>query len=361
MPHQLNILLLILGASQGALMSWYLLRKKSQHLANNYFILILVTIGLQMTFKVISKMWLTHNIEPLYFMSYNLPYLIGPLLYLYVRSRRGVPFKWIDLIHFFPFAWSSTEVILQENAGYWASPIAYLILPAMVRAVVQGLSLMVYAWLSWRLIQQERQSPLRSFILGVTAVELVIIIALTVMYVNYPKYTDARLLFISLTVLVYWISYKHLEQPDLFVMFRKPQRATLLVQPHTKYKNSGLKEGEGLLIAQRLQQMMTDQKLYLDPDLTLESLARKLEISRHTLSQVLNERFQKSYLEFVNEFRLAEAQTRLNDPKYKHYTIAAIAMDSGFNSLSRFNENFRKRLGMTPSAFRDRAANRMSA
>lgn len=122
MSHQVNILLLILGASQGALMSWYLLRKKSHHLANTYFLLILFTIGLQMTFKVITKMWLTHNIQQLY-LSYNLPYLIGPLLYLYVRLLKGSPFKRSDLLHFLPFALTTVEVIVPYSArkplGLW--------------------------------------------------------------------------------------------------------------------------------------------------------------------------------------------------------------------------------------------------
>lgn len=361
MSHQVNIFLLILGASQGALMSWYLLRKQTHHLANTYFLLILVTIGLQMTFKVLSKVWLTHHVELLYFMSYNLPFLIGPFLYLYVRSLNGRPFKRADLFHFLPFVLTTFEVAIQQVPGYWTSPISRLATPVEGRSVAQLLLVGVYTWASWRLAGVPKHASLRRFVLGLGLVEMIIIVALAVMYLNYPRYADARLLFASLTVLVYWISYKHLEQPNLFVVSRTPDVAALQVQPHTKYRNSGLKEEDGLQIGQRLLRMMTEQKLYLDPDLTLESLAVKLEVSRHSLSQVLNERFQKSYVDFVNELRVAEAQARLHDPKYRHYTIAAIAMDSGFNSLSRFNETFRKRVGMTPSAFRDRAANRMTA
>jgi AraC-like DNA-binding protein len=209
------------------------------------------------------------------------------------------------------------------------------------------------------------QHLLRQFIIGLAAVELIVIAALTIMYMNYPRYSDARLLFISLTVLVYWMSYKHLEYPHLFVSGRMPvddaATAALQVQKHSKYKHSGLKEEDGQAIAMRLQQVMTEQKLYLDIDLTLEKLASRMDVSRYVLSQVLNERFQKSYFDFVNEQRLVEAQSRLHDSKYKHYTIAAIAMDSGFNSLSRFNEYFRKNVGMTPSTFRQQALKRMTA
>ena len=368
MTHQLNILLLILGASQGALMSWYFLHKQARHLANTYFVFILITIGLQMTFKVLSKAWLAQQVGPIYFMSYNLPYLIGPLLYLYVRSRRGIPFRKFDLLHFLPFALTVAIVILQGDTDYWTSPFRYLTFPVAMHAVVQALSLGLYARLSWRLIRPEWQSSLRQFIIGLVTVELIIIAALTIMYLNYPRYSDARLLFISLTVLVYWISYKHLEHPDLFVSRQmsigegdNAATASLQVQPHTKYKHSGLKDEEGQVIAQHLHHLMTEEKIYLNPDLTLDKMAARLNISRYVLSQVLNEKFQKPYVDFVNEQRLTEAQTRLHNPKYNHYTIAAIAMDSGFNSLSRFNEYFRKRVGMTPSAFREQALNRMTA
>ncbi|MBL7846484.1 MAG: AraC family transcriptional regulator [Cyclobacteriaceae bacterium] len=360
MTNQLNIFLLSLGILQGALLSGYFLRKQAWHPANVYFVLILFIAGLQMTFKVLSKMWLTQHVGLPYFMSYNLPFLIGPLMYLYVRARMGVPSRKSQVLHFLPFLWTVVEVIVQSDAGYWDSPLRSLAMSAQVRLAVQLVSLASYAWFSWRLLDKRKHLSLQRFILGLTVVEMVIIITLAVMYINYPRYTDARLLFVSLTLLIYWISYKQLEQPDLFV---SPDltSASLKVASHVKYRHSGLKEGEGEVIARQLQQLMTEQRLYLDVDLTMETLSARLNISRHTLSQVLNERFQKPYFEFVNEFRLREAQARLHDPKYRHYTIAAIALDAGFNSVSNFNELFRKRLGKTPSAFRDQALKQMSA
>ena len=82
MTYQLNLFLLTLGALQGALLSIFLLRKQKSHPANTYFFLILVAVGLQLTFKLISKVWLMEHYRLPYVLSYYLPFLIGPLLFL---------------------------------------------------------------------------------------------------------------------------------------------------------------------------------------------------------------------------------------------------------------------------------------
>ena len=58
-----------------------------------------------------------------------------------------------------------------------------------------------------------------------------------------------------------------------------------------------------------------------------------------------------SYSDFVNELRLKEARLLLIEPEKKNYSIAAIAEESGFKSLSRFNVLFKEKFAQTPSEF----------
>jgi len=67
---------------------------------------------------------------------------------------------------------------------------------------------------------------------------------------------------------------------------------------------------------------------------------------------VLNEKHGRNFFTFINEYRVREVISRINDPKFQHYTILAIAFDSGFNSKSTFNSIFKSYTGKTPSQYR---------
>src|SRR6188474_1853312 len=102
MTHQLNIFLLLFGALQGGLLSLFLFRNRRRRLANIYFALFITVVGLQLIFKVITKAWLMDHASFPYNASYNFPYLIGPLLYLYIKARKENLFNKKDLLHFIP-------------------------------------------------------------------------------------------------------------------------------------------------------------------------------------------------------------------------------------------------------------------
>ena len=104
-------------------------------------------------------------------------------------------------------------------------------------------------------------------------------------------------------------------------------------------------------INDKLQQLMEVEKLYKDPDLSLDLLAGRLAISRHLLSQVLNENLQKNFHLFINEYRVNEACKVLET--HQHYSIEAIGHEVGFNSRSSFFAAFKKKVGMTPARYRD--------
>jgi AraC-like DNA-binding protein len=102
-------------------------------------------------------------------------------------------------------------------------------------------------------------------------------------------------------------------------------------------------------------------KLYLDPDLTLAKLAESAAIPAKHLSQIINERYELNFNDFINRQRVEEAKRKLVDPAAREFKLLRIAFESGFNSKSVFNSAFRKSTGLSPSEFRkllgDGAAN----
>jgi AraC-like DNA-binding protein len=119
-----------------------------------------------------------------------------------------------------------------------------------------------------------------------------------------------------------------------------------------KYKTVSIDRVRAEKAVADIQRLMNEQKLYLNPDLTLKDLARKLNLHNNYLSRVLNEYFRQSYSDFINEFRISEAMKMLGNPDHRDRTILEIMYETGFYSKSVFNTAFKKLTGKTPSAYR---------
>ncbi|TGD82350.1 helix-turn-helix domain-containing protein [Hymenobacter wooponensis] len=99
----------------------------------------------------------------------------------------------------------------------------------------------------------------------------------------------------------------------------------------------------------RLLGHMESQRPYLAPELTLAELAAQLRTNTSWLSKVINAGCGQNFNDFINEYRVREAEQRLRNPRFRHYTLLAVALESGFNSKSTFNRVFKKLRGITPS------------
>ncbi len=118
-----------------------------------------------------------------------------------------------------------------------------------------------------------------------------------------------------------------------------------------KYKKSLLDPALLDDYREQLEGLMKREEPFLDPALTLRSLAEGVNMPPNQLSQLLNEGFDKNFSEYVNSYRLETFKEKANDRSLRHLTILALAFDSGFNSKTVFNTFFKKSMGMTPSAY----------
>ncbi|MBC7398829.1 MAG: helix-turn-helix transcriptional regulator [Mucilaginibacter sp.] len=104
-------------------------------------------------------------------------------------------------------------------------------------------------------------------------------------------------------------------------------------------------------ILKKISNTMQEQKLYLNPTLTLLEMADDLGLNSKTVSRHINIGFQKSFNDYINSFRVEEVKRRLKSGELERLTIMGIAMDSGFNSKTTFNRIFREFTGLSPSDF----------
>lgn len=104
----------------------------------------------------------------------------------------------------------------------------------------------------------------------------------------------------------------------------------------------------------RVSNYMESNKPYLANILTLEQLAKQLDMPPRTLSSTINRQFHQNFFEFINKYRVEEAKDQLSNPAEKHKTMIEIMADSGFNSKATFNTFFKKLVGSTPSQYREK-------
>lgn len=118
-----------------------------------------------------------------------------------------------------------------------------------------------------------------------------------------------------------------------------------------KSKKPLLDKEASIAFKTKLFSYIQEEKSYLDPNLTLRSLATQIDLHPNQLSWLLNENIGKSFSEFVNAYRIKTFKQLAQDSKSENLTLIGMAYDSGFNSKTVFNTYFKKETGLTPKQF----------
>jgi AraC-like DNA-binding protein len=117
-----------------------------------------------------------------------------------------------------------------------------------------------------------------------------------------------------------------------------------LCRPH-KLDTGGVRAARKAALAHYL------ERHYREPGLSVSDIASALKISRRYLYELLDES-EETITKTLNRLRLERARRLLTDPNYQHVSIVEVAFQSGFNDLSYFYRQFRRRFGEAPGAFR---------
>jgi AraC-like DNA-binding protein len=114
---------------------------------------------------------------------------------------------------------------------------------------------------------------------------------------------------------------------------------------------SGLLPDTMTAIHNRLLLCMQNDKLYLNPTLSLADLSEKMNLPSHHITQTLNEHARTNFYDFVNEFRVEEFKGKIKSGEAQEFSLLGIAFDCGFNSKSSFNRIFKKFTTQSPSEY----------
>ncbi len=145
------------------------------------------------------------------------------------------------------------------------------------------------------------------------------------------------------------ISFSFVFYLSILLLFLKKKKDFIVLAKKEKYANTQIDENEANRLIEKIKSTLIREKTYKNANLTLPILAKKLNIRPQLLSQVLNDNLNKSFTQFINEYRIEEAKHLLKTQT--HLKIDVIAENCGFNSNSTFYTTFKKLTNTTPAKY----------
>ncbi|MEI7981151.1 MAG: AraC family transcriptional regulator [Bacteroidota bacterium] len=296
----------------------------------------------------------------LLFLLRQTSFLTGPLIYFYVNAflKRKEIFHYRLSLHLLPFTCSILVLLVfYRNIGQfiiWESAAdlvdTILILAQNFIYILLSLISMKSTTISFSVFYRSilissRNTWLQVLLVGFIMIWMVNLNSFAVyMIVKRPGWCAYTASIYALVVFLFINTI-------MFVLLLKPDVYYIIA----KYKSNKLSEPDKLEYLQKLNSCMETHKPFLNPDITLETLANEIQVNPRILSQIINETYKKNFKSYILEYRIRESMQILSDSKYSTMTILEILYQVGFNSKSAFNTAFRKYYGCTPTEMKQKA------
>jgi AraC-like DNA-binding protein len=338
-----DILLVIisgLGVTHGLFMAAILwLYPKGNPLSNKLLGGLLIVLSFRVGKSVFLEFTTNADIK-IIFVGLSAIMAIGPLYYLFALSstKKSFRLKAKHGVHFVP-------AIIGFIAGWQFEEHHQQTLPLLLFVAIflaYYLHFLVYLLVTYRYTLRQKKAGLGTAVYDLLRLLFFGLLAIWVVYVlnlfdEFIPYIVGPILY---SIVAYVIS---------FVVFRKGYIEQI---DQAKYKTTPVTDEQREQIFRKVLKHIVDEKRFQDPGLSLKSLSASLNLSPQIVSQVINLESGKNFNNFVNTYRIDEARHLLELGQFNNHTIAAVACEVGFNSISSFNTAFKKQTGKTPMTYR---------
>jgi len=357
----------VIGAAQAVFLFFVLWKKKENDFANKFLAVTMLVFAVDLLAGVALLSNYISNIPWVLGINNSLPYLYGPLIYLYVifLIRKQNSFNKNNFLHFIPFLlvqvygilffyFESTEYQLKLlNLNFqqvWHIQLISNLIPIHGSIYITFTILEVVKFNkkikdSFSKIEHIDLSWLLYLVVGVFVIWLVVIFSYIFNFIYGDTLLANVMIYIVLSIFLYSLAIKSYRQPEI-------ERITDLQNINERsYKKSGLDENIAIEYLMLIQNFMKNEKPYLNSELNLTQLANSLNISIHNLSEVINTKLNQNFYEFINKYRVEEVKKLIIEDLEKKFSILAHGYEAGFSSKSAFYSAFKKYTGMTPAQF----------
>lgn len=393
MPFTFNVYssLLLLPFLQGILFVFLLLRRswQEQKVSDLLLAVLLFILSVTVSFWMLgfAGWYDSHDgyTSFMFYFPFNLLLLTGPCIWFYFLSVTNTEFQFkkqhwphfilpvaILLLYIFKFAvdfltefpFPKTEAFQYGTRGSLAE-----LDKSTPVLLISYISVFFYLWKSLRVFQEYKtylngnfsetaslsfvwlQRMLWAVSIGIGFFFLFFLLSL---FTDFMSYRISWFAYSGLGVLIYYLSING-------YINRTPQFRKLQFEPEQNLLNDAKTSGEVPLTEElpanwahwkvKFEQVMTLQRPYLNPELTLAELAALLETTPQIVSRLINSGFGQNFNDYINARRVEEVVSRIKKGDHKKHTFTSLAFDSGFNSKATFNRAFRKHTGQTPSSW----------
>ncbi|WP_299274467.1 helix-turn-helix domain-containing protein [uncultured Psychroserpens sp.] len=342
-----DILLIIIssaGLLHGVLFAIYLCFVKKKRTITN---ILLGLILFFMAFRIGKSVMLNfgNDLEPIFiFAGLAFLLLIGPLLKWYVLGMTAANFKLSKyfVLEFTPFLLVFALSFFVSKSWFESQSKQVIIVFATVLIFIylHLATHILMSWLIWRRAKRDHsQTLLTKSQKAVFSWLKLLIGGFVVIWLSYclniiedaVPYIVGPIMY---SIVVYFLSYKAFQLKIIDV------------------DGSIFKQNDDALVFNQISKLFKEEKLYLDAQLSLASLGKQIGKGTQKTSEIINQYAKQNFNDFVNNHRIQDAKKLLLSESTKNHTIASIAFDVGFSSLSSFNSAFKKFEKTTPSAFR---------
>ncbi|MGL1886153.1 MAG: AraC family transcriptional regulator [Reichenbachiella sp.] len=329
-----------LGVLHGLFLATFLWRFAKDNLS----IKILCWLLLVLSFRIGKSVFLEFNENldvKLIFTGLATLMAIGPLFYFYTLSSidKDFHFKKAYILHFIPVFVGLCFGVWIEEPLLHSLPILFFLL---MFACYYG-HYLVYLMVSYSRITRAKSTDLNPKTFHLLRLLFYSLLAIWVAYVlnlfdEFIPYIVSPILY---TLIAYWVSIVIISKGYIPLTNKK------------KYKTTPISTGQIKELFDKVNRIVVDDMAYRNPNLTLKTLSERLNVSTQILSLVINKESNSNFNSYINHHRIGESKKMLVDEDLKNHTIASIAFEAGFNSITSFNTAFKKQTGKTPFAFRN--------
>jgi len=387
-------IIFLFGAVQSLFFVVLVLSKKEKYTSDYLLICWLAAMGVHLIsyYVVHEEMYDSCLVWPALLFLPPLIYAHGPLLFLYTMSliNSKYSFELKNLLHFIPLVISLFYylylMVFKANGDldYFATKptaseylsITFYLLNIFLNPVYVVIVLFKIAdhqkkiKMNFSFVENINLDWLRLLAIGLGSVSLTVWIVHIISNLNIINNSFSRDSWIFLSVVIFVfvagyfgfkqsVIYKFSPQPETFHNIKLVRKEKSLeespekhIREKKKYEKSQLSPEQAKDIVQKLNRFVLEEKAFTRSKLSLDEVASGIDVTSHTLSQLLSVFLKMNFFNYVNEHRVNFVKQMLIDSDFDKFSLMGIAEEAGFNSKSSFNRIFKNETGMTPSQYK---------
>lgn len=350
-------ILYIIGASQ-AFFLFILSLKNRKNKANAMLSILLLAFALHLLFYCFSIIF--NQFASISILRSAFPLLYGPSLYLYIQFQtQDYPKLNVNhYLHFVPFIFFFVSIVValfinknfdinnnQSTLYTWGRMI--VISSFAFYGVASFQSLKKHKQQVFQKLSYTENVDLKWVSLLLQSLVFVWGIIVAIVFINKISHfidieTERAIIYCVICVYVFFIGYNGLRQSAIVTVFKENEAIQIKL-----IRDEQVKDNEQVYF-DKIKQLVEEEKLYLNPKLSIKDIAERLKTNINYVSRAINNKAESNFFEFINQYRVREFERVVILPEKANYTLLAIALDCGFNSKASFNRIVKETTGLTP-------------